>query len=60
MVVYRTRYPPKWTIADAMELESFAKDFRKTYGIDPVPMWREDITLGELFALTRKSAEPCD
>jgi len=57
--IYRILYPPKWTLADSMELESFAEDFRKTYGIDLVPLWREDITLADLFALARpKSAEP--
>ena len=57
MDVYRTLYPPKWTLADSMELESFALRFQKHYGIDVYPLWRDDITLGELFALTRQSAE---
>ncbi len=59
MDVYRTLHPPKWTLADSMELESLALSFHKDYGIDLVPLWREDITLGELFALTRpKSDKP--
>jgi hypothetical protein len=58
MDVYRTLYPPKWTLADSMELESLALRFQKHYGIDLVPLWRNDLTLGDLFALTRHSAEP--
>jgi hypothetical protein len=57
MDVYRTLHPPKWTLADSMELESLAVRFQKQYGIDLVPVWRNDITLGDLFALTRQSAE---
>ena len=57
MDVYRTLYPPKRTLADSMELESFGLQFHKLYGIDLVPVWRDDITLGELFALSRQSAE---
>jgi len=60
MDVYRTLHPPKWTLADSMELESLALRFHKHYGIDLVPVWRNDITLGELFALTRQGAEQKD
>ena len=58
MDIYRMLHPPKWTLADSMELESLGLRLQKDYGIDLVPFWREDITLGDLFALTRKSAEP--
>jgi hypothetical protein len=59
MDVYRTIYPPKWTLADSMELESFAKDVGRHYGVDLFHLWRDEITLGEVFALTqRTSAEP--
>jgi hypothetical protein len=54
MDVYRASYTPDWSMADAMELEFLTKRMRKTYGIDIVPLWREDITLGELFRYTRK------
>ena len=57
--VYRTLYPPKWSVSDSMELETLATDLERTYGVDVFALWREDITLGDLFALTRpKSAEP--
>ena len=53
MDIYRTLYPPKWTLADALELETFARDMSQTYHTDIYPLWRDDITLGELFAQTR-------
>jgi len=51
MEVYHALYPPKWTVADSLELETFVIDIRSTYGVDVVPHWREDITFGELFQL---------
>jgi hypothetical protein len=54
MDVYRASYPPEWTMSDAMELEIFSTRVRKVYGIDIVPLWHENITLGELFALTHE------
>jgi propanediol dehydratase small subunit len=57
--VYRALYPPKWSVADCMELETLGMDLERAYGIDLVSVWREDLTLGDLFALThRKSSEP--
>ena len=53
MDVYRTLYSPKLTLADALELETFAHGLQKTYGTDVIPIWRDDITLGDLFAYTR-------
>jgi propanediol dehydratase small subunit len=54
MDVYRACYPPKWTVADAMELESLLMDFKKTYNVDLMPLWREDITLAELYAISHE------
>ena len=53
MDIYRTLYPPKWTLADALELETFARDMSQIYDTDIYPLWRDDITLGDLFAHTR-------
>jgi hypothetical protein len=53
MDVYRALYPPG-TMVDALELETFAGNLRKKYGIDLAKLWRPDITLGELFAMTRR------
>ncbi|TLY90399.1 MAG: hypothetical protein E6K40_17245 [Gammaproteobacteria bacterium] len=49
--IYRALYPLK-NMPDALELETFAKRVEATYGLDLVRIWREDITLGEVFAKT--------
>lgn len=38
---------------DAIELEEFAEEYLQRYGLDLASAWREDITLGEVFELTR-------
>jgi propanediol dehydratase small subunit len=53
MDVYRALYPPGGSLADAMELETFAMEVKKRYKIDLAPIWRQDITLGEVYSLTR-------
>jgi hypothetical protein len=52
MDVYHTLYPEKF-MADALELETLAMRLSERYGIDAGGLWREDITLGELFTHTR-------
>ena len=56
MDIYRTLNPPKWTLADALELETLARDMMQSYHTDIVPIWRDDITLGDLFAKIRTNA----
>ena len=53
MDVYRADYPPG-SFADSMELETLGLSLEERYGIDFTTIWREDITLGELYAHTRK------
>jgi hypothetical protein len=53
MDVYHAIYPPKWTLADAMELEIFALLLKRRYGISLQLTWRDDLTLGEIFNQTR-------
>ena len=55
MSVYRTVYPLK-NMPDALELETFARDIKASYGLDLVGVWREDTTLGEIFAKAQASA----
>ena len=55
--IYRTLYPPDWNLADALELEMLAEDIQKTYGTDIIPLWRDDISIGDLFAQTRNTAQ---
>ncbi|MEI6861214.1 MAG: hypothetical protein WCL04_03080 [Verrucomicrobiota bacterium] len=52
MDVYRTVHPPKWAVPDAFELEALVLSFDRNYGINLVPLWHENMTLGELFSLT--------
>ena len=50
--VYGALYPSrKWP--DALELETFAGELETQYGFDLQSVWREDLTLGEVFAMTR-------
>jgi cystathionine beta-lyase family protein involved in aluminum resistance len=53
MEVYRALYPFPKMMADSMELESFITRVQERYGVDLLPLWREDVTLGELFAYAR-------
>ena len=53
--VYRAEYPPG-SLADNMELEMLGLSLEKRYGIDLNTIWREDITLGELYEHTRTRA----
>jgi hypothetical protein len=39
-----------WSGVDDMELETFVRFLKKRYGVDALGFWREDITLGELYA----------
>lgn len=55
MEVYRAEYPPG-SLADDMELERFGLDLEERYGIDFTAVWREDITLGELYEHTKRHA----
>ena len=57
MDIYRTLYPPDWSLADTLELEMLAEDIQKTYGSDIIPLWRDDISIGDLFAQTRNTAQ---
>jgi hypothetical protein len=55
MEIYWALYPPGSAI-DSMELEFFVRDIQKIYGVDVIRFWRDDITLGELFAYTQSKA----
>lgn len=51
MDVYRTIYPIRGT-PDGMELETLGLSLEKRYGMDFLTIWREDITLGEIYEQT--------
>jgi propanediol dehydratase small subunit len=48
--VYRALYPPSDSFGDCMELETLASEIQKHYQFDLVNAWRDDMTLGELYA----------
>jgi hypothetical protein len=50
--VYRALYPHKW-MADSLEVETFAEDLLRRYGVELHAVWKEDLTLGELFFACR-------
>ena len=47
--IYRAQYPHKWQ-ADALEFETLSKNLKSKYGADFNDVWRDDLTLGQLFA----------
>jgi hypothetical protein len=53
MDLYRAINPPKWTMADQMELEYFALLLKERSGVTLESFWRDDLTLGEVFGGAR-------
>ncbi|MBI5385664.1 MAG: hypothetical protein HZA90_13380 [Verrucomicrobia bacterium] len=51
--VYRALYPPGDRLADSCELETLVLRLEKRYDIDLHALWREGISLGELYEHTR-------
>jgi propanediol dehydratase small subunit len=49
MDVYRAINQRGWP--DAMELESLAHSLKRRFGVSLEGIWRDDLTLGEVFAL---------
>jgi propanediol dehydratase small subunit len=54
LAIYRARYVPHVSLDDFMEFESLTESLATHYGIDLPSVWRDDLTLGELFAITQK------
>jgi len=55
LAVYRALYPNKnWP--DALELETFAISLKRRYDLDLRKLWREDLTLGEIFETIHRGA----
>lgn len=52
--IYRALYPHKWQ-ADAMEFEMLSEELESKYGVTFSSVWREDLTLGQLFAHVQKA-----
>lgn len=54
--VYRVLYPYKWQ-ADAMEFETLSEEIQAKYGVEFSHVWRQDMTLGQLFSYVRLPAK---
>jgi propanediol dehydratase small subunit len=52
--VYRAGNPHKWQ-PDGLELEQFELSVEKTYGVRLSEVWRESLTLGELFDVVQST-----
>lgn len=50
LAVYHALYPPDDALGDCLELETFASNIQKHYGVILAGVWRDDLTLGELYA----------
>ena len=46
--IYRALYPSK-DLPDALELETFARGLKETYGVALGEVWSSELTLGEIF-----------
>lgn len=46
--VYRAVYPSRWT-PDALELEAFAQELEKQFGVRLESIWRDQLTLGDVL-----------
>jgi propanediol dehydratase small subunit len=53
--IYHASSPPEGSI-DVLELETLAKHLGDAYRIDLHSIWREDLTLGDLFTSVRSAA----
>lgn len=51
--VYRAIYPGPG-MADGLEFETFVMSVERRYGVDLGALWREDVTLGEVFGWVRE------
>lgn len=52
--IYRALYPHKWQ-ADSMEFETLSYDLQSKYGVNFGSIWRDGLTLGQLFEQVRQA-----
>ena len=53
--IYRALYPSK-ELPDALELETFARSLKQTYGLPLAEVWSNELTLGQIFNRCRVPA----
>ena len=49
--IYRAQYPSRMQ-PDAMELETLARDLERKHGLKLEALWKDNLTLAELFSKT--------
>src|SRR5689334_7415552 len=49
LAIYRAVYSHPWQ-PDALEFETLSQDFEKRYKVKVEAVWKDDLTLGELFS----------
>jgi hypothetical protein len=49
MDIYRALYPPKWHPGDACDFMEWEIELQERYGLSIEKIWRDEITLGEIF-----------
>lgn len=52
--IYRNLYPSRWT-PDVLEVETLAAHLQKRHAINLGSIWKDDLTLGELFSHIQSS-----
>jgi hypothetical protein len=59
--IYRARYPSR-ADPDALEFETLSKELQRKYGLSLEKIWRDALTLGELFSyiLNTQQGTPAD
>ncbi len=60
LAIYRAQYVPQLSLDDFMEFESLTEALSTHYGIDLQSVWSEDLSLGDLFAITQTKQERSD
>jgi hypothetical protein len=48
--IYHAQNPPEYGLPDSESLEVFAEQLAATYGLELRSFWRDDLTLGDVFA----------
>jgi hypothetical protein len=54
--IYHAQNPPEYGLLDSESLEVFAQQLAATYGLELRSFWRDDLTLGDVFARVRAKA----
>ncbi len=54
--IYRKQYPYRWQ-PDQLEFETLASDLDTEYGLDFSSIWKNELTLGELFSEIHSGAK---